>query len=186
MNIERIQLKGQLAEAKSKYKHLDTEAAGLVLLLRSLLNPYEDDTTKLDIEKASVQFQRLQEIVIELRNLKQKIEAYPNIKYLGFVDDPVLEISKCQALIAPLHKGAGVKVKVIDTLTSGTNVIGTNVAFEGIEDNINNKLFILAEKNDEYINAINNCKKYTVKQKQDAATEFFDKYNKNHSTDLLK
>ena len=25
MNIERIQLKGQLAEAKSKYKHLDTE-----------------------------------------------------------------------------------------------------------------------------------------------------------------
>ena len=27
MNIERIQLKGQLAEAKSKYKHLDTEAA---------------------------------------------------------------------------------------------------------------------------------------------------------------
>lgn len=74
MNIERIQLKGQLAEAKSKYKHLDTEAAGLVLLLRSLLNPYEDDTTKLDVEKASVQFQRLQEIVIELRNLKQKIE----------------------------------------------------------------------------------------------------------------
>ena len=74
MNIERIQLKGQLAEAKSKYKHLDTEAAGLVLLLRSLLNPYEDDTTKLDVEKASVQFQRLQEIIIELRNLKQKIE----------------------------------------------------------------------------------------------------------------
>ena len=119
-------------------------------------------------------------------NLKQKIEAYPNIKYLGFVDDPVLEISKCQALIAPLHKGAGVKVKVIDALTSGTNVIGTNVAFEGIEDNINNKLFTLAEKNDEYINAINNWKKYTVKQKQDAATEFFDKYNKNHFTDLLK
>ena len=53
MNIERIQLKGQLAEAKSKYKHLDTEAAGLILLIRSLLNPFEDDTTKLDIEKAT-------------------------------------------------------------------------------------------------------------------------------------
>ena len=73
MNIERIQLKGQLAEAKSKYKHLDTEAAGLVLLIRSLLNPYEDNTTKLDIEKAAVQFSRLQEIVIELRSLKDKI-----------------------------------------------------------------------------------------------------------------
>lgn len=74
MNIERIQLKGQLAEVKSKYKHLDTEAAGLILLIRSLLNPFEDDTTKIDVEKANVQFQRLQEIVLELRTLKEKIQ----------------------------------------------------------------------------------------------------------------
>ena len=74
MNIERIQLKGQLAEAKSKYKHLDTEAGGLMLLIRSLLNPFEDDTTKLDIEKDLVQFQRLQTIVLELRILKDKIQ----------------------------------------------------------------------------------------------------------------
>lgn len=74
MNIERIQLKGQQAEAKSKYKHLDTEAAGLILLIRSLLNPFEDDTTKIDVEKANVQFQRLQEIVLELRTLKDKIQ----------------------------------------------------------------------------------------------------------------
>ena len=74
MNIERIQLKGQLVEAKSKYKHLDTEAAGLILLIRSLLNPFEDNTTKIDVEKANVQFQRLQEIVLELRTLKEKIQ----------------------------------------------------------------------------------------------------------------
>jgi hypothetical protein len=74
MNIERIQLKGQLAEAKSKYKRLDVEAAGLVLLIRSLLNPYEDDTTKLETEKAIVSLTRLNEIVEELRKLKKKIE----------------------------------------------------------------------------------------------------------------
>ena len=74
MNIERIQLKGQLAEAKSKSKHLDTEAAGLILLIRSLLNPFEDATTKLDIDKALVQFQRLQTIILELRILKEKIQ----------------------------------------------------------------------------------------------------------------
>lgn len=74
MNIERIQLKGQLVEAKSKYKHLDTEAAGLILLIRSLLNPFEDNTTKIDVEKANVQFQKLQEIVLELRTLKDKIQ----------------------------------------------------------------------------------------------------------------
>jgi hypothetical protein len=74
MNIERIQLKGQLSEAKSKYRRLDVEASGLVILIRSLLNPFEENTTKLDIEKAFVQFQRLQEIILELRNLKNKIE----------------------------------------------------------------------------------------------------------------
>lgn len=73
MNIERIQLKGQLAEAKSKSKQLDTEAAGLIILIRSLLNPFEDDTSKIDIEKVTVQTARLQNIIFELRSLKDKI-----------------------------------------------------------------------------------------------------------------
>ena len=73
MNIERIQLKGQLAEAKSKYRNLDIEAAGLILLIRSLLNPYEDDTTNQETEKALVSLTRLNEIVTELRRLKKKI-----------------------------------------------------------------------------------------------------------------
>lgn len=74
MNIERIQLKGQLAEAKSKFKHLDTEAAALILLIRATLNPFEEDTTKLDIEKAVVSTNKLQEIVEELKSLKTKIQ----------------------------------------------------------------------------------------------------------------
>jgi hypothetical protein len=73
MNIERIQLKGQLSEAKSKYRNLDVEAAALILLIRSLLNPYEDDTTRQETEKALVSLTRLNEIVTELRRLKKKI-----------------------------------------------------------------------------------------------------------------
>ena len=79
MDIERIQLKGQLAECKSKYKNLDVEAAGLVVYIRSLLNPFEDDTTKLETEKALVSLNRLNEVVQELTKLKKKItelEAY--------------------------------------------------------------------------------------------------------------
>ena len=74
MNIERIQLKGQLSEYKSKYKQLDTEASGLIILIRSLLNPFEDDNSKIDIEKVSVQTIRLQNIILELRLLKNKIK----------------------------------------------------------------------------------------------------------------
>lgn len=74
MNIERIQFKGQLAEAKSKYKHLDTEASALILLIRSILNPFEEDTTKIEVEKAVVSINKLQEIIDELKSLKTKIQ----------------------------------------------------------------------------------------------------------------
>ena len=74
MNIEKMQLQGQLADLKKKFKNLDTEASGLLILIRSLLNPYEDDLTKLDTEKALVSLDRFSKIVQELKALKQKIE----------------------------------------------------------------------------------------------------------------
>lgn len=117
--------------------------------------------------------------------LQEKLRKYKNVKYLGFVDDPVLEVSKCQALIAPLKKGAGVKVKVIDALSSGTSVLGTDVAFEGIEDNKNNQLFYRLYKAEEYANILNNWNNKSVNDKQNAADEFFINYNTNHFTDLL-
>ena len=117
--------------------------------------------------------------------LKNKICLYKNFLYLGFVDNPIKEISHCQALIAPLHKGAGVKVKVIDALTSGTCVVGTNVAFEGIKDNNIHKLFLKAETSEEFYSILKNWKQNTVESKQGAADEFYERYNKNHFTDLL-
>lgn len=74
MNIEKMQFQGQLAELKKKFKTIDTEASGLIILIRSLLNPYEEDLTKLEIEKAQVSMNRLNSIVLEMRVLKSKIE----------------------------------------------------------------------------------------------------------------
>lgn len=74
MNIERMQFQGQLADLKKKFKNLDTEASGLLILIRSLLNPYEEDLTKLDTEKALASLDRFNKIVLELKTLKQKIE----------------------------------------------------------------------------------------------------------------
>ena len=53
MNPEKLQLKGMLAESKKRFRTLDTEASGLVILVRSLLNPYED-IKNLDMEKMFV------------------------------------------------------------------------------------------------------------------------------------
>lgn len=118
-------------------------------------------------------------------SLQEKLRSYKNFSYLGFVDNPVIEIAKCQALIAPLHKGAGVKVKVIDALSSGTCVIGTNVAFEGIEDNTKNRLFFRAATPEAFAAILNNWRAIDVQSKQAAANEFFERYNRNHFTDLL-
>lgn len=74
MNIERMQIKGQLAESKKKFKSLDTEASGLIILIRSLLNPYEEDITKLEVDKAVQSMARLNSIVLELQALKTKIQ----------------------------------------------------------------------------------------------------------------
>lgn len=123
--------------------------------------------------------------------LKSKILAYKNFKILGFVENPVVEIAKCQALVAPLFKGAGVKVKVIDALSSGTPVIGTEVTFEGIEDNDKNPLFFksgtsekkkLAQK---IADILTNWKRISVNQKQNSTDEFFERYNRDKFADLL-
>ena len=53
------------------------------------------------------------------------------INNLGFVDDPYPLISESKAMLSPLFSGAGIKVKVIDSLGCGTPVIGTDIAFEG-------------------------------------------------------
>lgn len=55
-----------------------------------------------------------------------------NITYLGFVDDCYSEILKYAAMICPLFQGAGIKIKVLDSYATGTPVIGTEVAFEGV------------------------------------------------------
>lgn len=115
----------------------------------------------------------------------KKINETGNITYLGFVDNPILELSKCKALIAPLKKGAGVKVKVIDALTTGCPVIGSEIAFEGITDNIKNKLFYRCSDNESYVNLINNWNTWDITSRQEAADEFYGRYDTNHFPDIL-
>ena len=69
-----------------------------------------------------------------------------NIDLLGFVDDPYKIISGAKAMLAPLTSGAGVKVKVVESLACGTPVLGTDVAFEGVDFSIKNALIKLEKE----------------------------------------
>ena len=73
MNPERLQLKGMLAESKKRYREFDTQASGSVLIIRSLLNPYED-ISKLDTEKALSSMKLLNDVKAEIVEVSQKIK----------------------------------------------------------------------------------------------------------------
>lgn len=81
MNTERLQLKGQLADVKKKYKNLDIEASGLILLIRNIVNPYADEVTSLKIDEAEAAMDRLQKIIHEMRELKEKIKQIEDALY---------------------------------------------------------------------------------------------------------
>lgn len=89
-------------------------------------------------------------------SLKYKLKQFPKIQNVGFVKNPYVIICKSKALIAPLFSGAGVKVKVIESLATGTPVIGTGLAFEGIASfKVNDSSpMICVNSPDEYIQKI--------------------------------
>lgn len=65
--------------------------------------------------------------------LHRKHRLSDHVVALGFVEDPSSAFGECACVVAPLTMGAGVKFKVLDALAAKVPVIGTAIAFEGIE-----------------------------------------------------
>ena len=70
MNLERL---GILAESKKRFRTLNTEASGTILIIRSQLNPYEE-ITNLDTDKILILSHRLNKIVQEMKELTEEIK----------------------------------------------------------------------------------------------------------------
>ncbi len=87
-------------------------------------------------------------------DLMKFISPTRNIEYLGFMDNPYTIISNARALVSPLFTGAGVKVKVIESLACGTPVIGTSISFEGIPERFS-QYMLVAENSSKFIPIIN-------------------------------
>ncbi len=56
------------------------------------------------------------------------------IERSGFIENPASLFERCELSIAPLAYGAGIKFKVLEALSCGVPIVGTTVAFEGIEE----------------------------------------------------
>lgn len=120
--------------------------------------------------------------------LQAKIKSNSSIEYIGFVDNPYPIIAQAKGLIAPLFHGAGVKVKVIESLSLGTPVIGTDITFEGI-NNINyckdkNALINISSLN--FYEAISQLFSLSVKDKKYIQESFIKNYNSTKFMDHLR
>ena len=120
--------------------------------------------------------------------IKNIISDFKNVRYLGFVDNPYKIIARSKALIAPLFSGAGVKVKVIEALALGTPIIGTDIAFEGIDNIVSNGKEFLIKANDkrEFIEMIEKCSDISSEEKATAQTIFLANYNEGKFIKKIK
>ncbi len=114
---------------------------------------------------------------------QEKYLSSTKIRYLGFVEDCYAELVKRNALLVPLFHGAGVKVKVLDCLSTGTPVIGTDLAFEGIEAIPGATTLVSTVQ--EWIDAIETQKTMTAVEKERIQDTFMASYDSNHLSDLL-
>ncbi len=115
--------------------------------------------------------------------IQKQIKSYSNINYMGFVNNPYPIISNSKALISPLFNGAGVKVKVIEALACGTPIIGTKIAFEGIDYKFQ-KFMIEASNPSEFIHAIKSIE-YTIEEHITFKKKFLKEYCNNTILDYI-
>lgn len=105
-----------------------------------------------------------------------RLKDLKNVEYLGFVENPYTMIANSMATISPLFSGAGVKVKVVESLACGTPVIGNDIAFEGIADTY--KDFMLhADTPEEYAKQINDMA-ITLDARLQYKKHFMENYTK--------
>ena len=83
MNPERLQFKGMLRDLEAREKSNKATASGLILLLRNLLNPFEDDCTKLETDQILINADRLKTIVENQRDTAAKIKRIKDSEEIG-------------------------------------------------------------------------------------------------------
>ncbi len=75
MNQERLAMKGQLAQYRQQANRMETEIRGLMLSIRHNLSPHIPDITMLDYESVKISSERLYELGLTVKDLKNRIAA---------------------------------------------------------------------------------------------------------------
>jgi glycosyltransferase involved in cell wall biosynthesis len=58
---------------------------------------------------------------------------YPNVQWLGQVDDLAREYGSAQVCLAPLSVGSGLKIKLVEALAYGRAAVSTSAGLQGLQ-----------------------------------------------------
>lgn len=119
---------------------------------------------------------------LSMEMIKQ-LKEYKNVEYKGFMENPYQMIADSLLVVSPLFSGAGVKVKVVESLACGTPVLGTSIAFEGI-NNAFKEFMLEAETPEDYIHSINNLN-ISLDIRKHFKKSFLKSYNKSSIVNFI-
>jgi len=75
---ERLLLKGRLLDAKSRLKEMRLRADNFIILLRDIIDPYEEDFLKLNLERAQVTLADFIALQNDAQKLNEQIKRLEN------------------------------------------------------------------------------------------------------------
>lgn len=108
-----------------------------------------------------------------------KIEVY------GFVDNLSSFYHKCDAVIAPIFEGSGMKTKTTEALMWGKYIIGTPEAFCGFD--IDERQGISCTNKEDFMNAIEKIRVLQIPSYVEASRRlFFEKYSLQSSIEIVR
>ena len=108
-------------------------------------------------------------------------KKYPNIKFLGFVEN-LSEVLSGTIMIIPIKEGSGMRMKILDAINNGCTFVTTSVGVEGL-DFVDGKDCLIADNAEKFaeniltLNADNTLQKHLFHHSKET-------YDKKYSVDV--
>ena len=149
----------------SMYKTSLNPKANKVIFFGAMSRPENYKSAIWFIEKVMPKFKEKIEFLVVGSNPDQSLYNYesPSVKITGFVEDVGEYFQNALCFVAPLVLGAGVKVKVLEALSSGIPVLTNAIGIEGIPAVDNRDYLFCQDPEDYYINIMKLTKNMSLR-----------------------